>query len=69
METEILIVISYIKYVSKKKVTDGRNKSELRKKDTLIRGKDFQTTIDSLLSSYNLELRGNDSKKMCSHRD
>ena len=64
METEILNVISHIKSVGKKRVTDERIKSELRKKDMLIGEKDFETATDNLVSSNKLELRGNDTNKM-----
>ena len=64
MENEILNIINHIKNVSKKRVTDERIKSELRKKDMLIGEKDFETAINNLVSSNKLELRGNDTNKM-----
>ena len=64
MKTEILNIISHIKNVSKKRVTNERIKSELRKKDMLIGEKDFETVIDNLMSCNKLELRGNDTNKM-----
>ena len=72
METEILNIISHIKSVSKKRVTDGRIKSEVRKKDMLVEEKDFELALDNLVSRNKLELRGNDSNKMyfiTTHRD
>ena len=51
--------------VSKKSVTDKRMKSELRGIDMLLGHKYFETTIDNLVSSYKLELCGNNSTKMC----
>ena len=64
MENEILNIINHIKNVRKKRVTDERIKSELRKKDMLIGEKDFETAINNLVSSNKLELRGNDTNKM-----
>ena len=65
METEILNIISHIKNISKKKrVTDERIKSELRKKDVFIGEKDFEKAIDNLVKSNKIELRGNDTNKM-----
>ena len=64
MKTEILNIISHIKNVSKKRVTNERIKSELRKKDMLIGEKDFEMAIDNLMSRNKLELRGNDTNKM-----
>ena len=72
METEILNIISHIKSVSKKRVTDGRIKSEVRKKDMLVEEKDFELALDNLVSRNKLELRGNESNKMyfiTTHRD
>ena len=72
METEILNIISHIKNVRNKRVTDEIIKSELRKKDMLIGEKDFETAIDNLVSSNKLELRGNDANKtyfITVHRD
>ena len=72
MENEILNIISHIKNVSKKSVTDERIKSGLRKKDMLIREKDFETAIGNLVSSNKLELRGNGTNKLyfiTTHRD
>ena len=51
--------------VSKKGVTDKRMKSELRGIDMLLGHKYFETAIDNLVSSYKLELCGNNSTKMC----
>ena len=51
--------------VSKKSVTDKRMKSELRGIDMLLGDKHFETAIDNLVSSYKLELCGNNSTKMC----
>ena len=64
MGTENLSVISHIKNVSKKRDTGGIIKSELRKKDMLIGGKDFESAIDNLVGSNKLELRGHGSNKM-----
>ena len=72
MENEILNIISHIKNISKKRVTNERIKSELRKKDMLIRGKDFETAVGNLVSSNKLELRGNGTNKLyfiTTHRD
>ena len=72
METKILNVICHIKNFSKKRVTDERIKSELRKKDMLMGVKDFETAIDNLVSSNKLELCRNYSNKMyfiTTHRD
>ena len=72
MVTEILNIIGHIKNVCKKRVTDERIKSDLRKKDILIVEKDFETAIDNRVSSHKLELRGNNSNKMyfiTTHRD
>ena len=51
--------------VSKKSVTDKRMKSELRGIDMLLGHKYFEIAIDNLVSSYKLELCGNNSTKMC----
>ena len=67
-ENEILNIISHIK----KRVSDQKIKSELRKKDMLIREKDFETAIDNLVSCNKLELRGNGTNKLyfiTTHRD
>ena len=58
--------------LAKKRVTDERIKSELRKKDVFIGEKDFEKAIDNLVSSNKIELRGNDTNKMyfiTTHRD
>ena len=60
------------KYVSKKRVTDERIKSELRRKDMLIGEKDFEMAVDNLVSSNKLGLRSKYSIKMyfiTTHRD
>ena len=64
METEIFNIISHIENVSKKRVTDEIIKSELRKKDVFIGEKDFETAVDNLVSSNQLELHGNDTKNL-----
>ena len=53
METEILNIIGHIKNVCKKRVTDERIKSDLRKKDILIVEKDFETAIDNGWAAIN----------------
>ena len=66
----MLLVTS--KYVSKKRVTDERIKSELRRKDMLIGEKDFEMAVDNLVSSNKLGLRSKYSIKMyflTTHRD
>ena len=50
MGTEIFNVISHIKNVSKKRITDERIKSELRKEDMSIEETDFETAIDNPVS-------------------
>ena len=72
METEIFNIITHIENVSKKRVTDEIIKSELRKKDVFIGEKGFETAVDNLVSSNQLELHGNDTKNLyfiITHRD
>ena len=50
MGTEIFNVISHIKNVSKKRITDDRIKSELRKEDMLMEKTDSEMAIDNPVS-------------------
>ena len=64
MENEISNIISYMKNVSKKRVTGKRIKSELRRKDLLTNEIKFETVIDSLVNVNVLLLCGGDSSKI-----
>ena len=64
MENEISNIISYMKNVSKKRVTGKIIESELRRKDLLTNEIKFETVIDSLVNINVLVLCGGDSSKI-----